>query len=175
MKNHLTAIMILVGLLTCVARAQQDDELEAADGKVIQHIERKLSGWSHKRIQSVQGSKGVVVTHWQTNNRIVTLSLVKYDSAKSAQDVMQPFIKYQRQKEQIQGFGADAYAWGYGLSNIVFRRGKFLVYIETHADVDSDADAQNLTPQQRGSRERSEAKRLSRDFAKYAANALDQQ
>ena len=174
MKTHVLRSLILLGLIANFAMAQNDLELDRLDSKVIQHLEAKMAGWQHRRIEPVQGSTGVIINHWQTAARIVTISIIKYDSAKQAMDTMQPFIKYMRQKEELKGLGTDAYAWGYGLSNVVFRRGRFIFHIDTHAAVESDADAQTLSPLEKGVRERSEMRRLSLEFAQHIATAVDQ-
>ncbi|HEX7721295.1 MAG TPA: hypothetical protein VF397_04000, partial [Pyrinomonadaceae bacterium] len=127
MKRQILLDLLLLAALGVPVIAQNDTELEGVDDKVIRHLETKMPGWQHRRVNSIEGSKGVIINHWQTSARIVTISIVRYDSANQAQETMQPFIKYMRQKEELKGFGEDAYAWGYGLSNIMFRRGKFII------------------------------------------------
>jgi len=153
--------------------AQGDNELERLDEKVIRHLEAKLPGWQHRRVNAIEGSKSTIINHWQTSTRVVTVSIVRYDSANQAKETMQPFIKYYRQKEELKGLGDEAYAWGYGLSKIMFRRGRFIVSLEAYADVGADPDGRTLTPEQKSDRERSEMKRLTEEFAKHAAKAID--
>ncbi len=174
MHRQLVGGLILLAVLASTATAQNDAELDRLNGRVIQHLESKMAGWTHRQVDPIQGSKGMIIHHWQNSHRVVTISIVRYDSADRAVAAMQPFIKYERQKEELQGFGADAYAWGYGLASIVFRRGRFLFYVETYAAVESDPDAQTLTALEKGTRERSEMKRLSLEFAKHMVTAIDQ-
>jgi len=174
MRRQLCGGLILLAVFASKAAAQNDDEFDRLNSKIIQHLETKMTGWTHKEVAPIQGSKGTVIHHWQNSNRVVTVSIVKYSSASQALDAMQPFIQYERQKEELKGFGANAYAWGYGLASIVFRRGRFIFYVETYAAVESDPDAQTLSATEKGNRERSEMKRLSMEFAKHMATAVDQ-
>lgn len=173
-KQVIVASLILLVVLVGQAAAQNDPELDRLQEKLTRHLESKMSGWKHKRGEPIQGSKGVLIDRWSASNRVVTISVVRYDSPRSAQEVLQPLIKYERQKEELKGFGDEGYAWGYGLSNIVFRRGKLIITVSTYAEVDSDPDARNLSPSERSERERSEMKRLSQEFAKHMAAAVDQ-
>lgn len=174
MKRHIifTSLM-LVGLIVGQTAAQNDAELDRLGDKLTQHLQSKMSGWKHRRGEPIQGSKGVLIDRWSAANRVVTISVVRYDSANRAKEVLQPFIKYTSQKAELKGLGNEAYAWGYGLSNIMFRRGRFVVSVSTYAEIDSDPDARTLTPEQKSERERSEMKRLSEEFAKHMATAID--
>jgi hypothetical protein len=83
------------------------------------------------------------------------------------------FLKYESQKEELKGYGDEAYGWGYGTSRVVFRRGRFIVYVSTYAEVDSDPDARSLSQSEKGEREKSETRRLNREFAKHILTAID--
>ena len=86
---------------------------------------------------------------------------------------MQQSGRYSFNKEILTGIGDEAFAHGYGSSQVTFRRGKFTVYISAGVDVDADADARNLTQEQRFEREKSAMKELSTEFAKHVADAMD--
>ena len=58
-------------------------------------------------------------------------------------------------------------------SDVALRRGNLTIYLSTIANVDADSDAQALTQGQRSERERSETRRLSIEFAKQVARAID--
>lgn len=75
--------------------------------------------------------------------------------------------------EKIWGFGGDAYSWGYAMSNVTFRRGRYIIYISAYAGVESDPEARSLSPEQKNEREKSEVRRWSREFAKHMATAID--
>ena len=89
-----------------------------------------------------------------------------------AREAIREFVKYDREKQELNGFSDEAYAWGFGLGNVVFRRGKFNVYVSTVADVDDDADARTLSQSERDARMKSEMKRLSQEFARLVSVAL---
>ena len=165
-------VLLALIALTVPVMAQSDD-LDTVAGKVVQRLQTAMPGWQHKRINPVEGSNGVINDHWQSSNRIVNISVVRYDSANKARETMQPFIRYMRQKEELKGLGDEAYAWGYGLSNVIFRRGRYIVTLDAFADVNADPDARTLTSLQRGDRERSEMKRLTREFAKHVATSME--
>ena len=73
----------------------------------------------------------------------------------------------------MKGLGDEAYGWGYGMSNVVFTRGKSIVYVSTYAEVDSEPEARSLSQAEKGEREKSEMRRLSREFAKHMVSAID--
>jgi len=173
-RQMIFASLILVGLFVGHVAAQDDVELDRMEDKLTRQLENKMPGWKHRHGEPIQGSKGVLIDRWSAGNRVVSISVVRYDSAKSAQDVLQPFIKHEPNKTELRGVGDEGYAWGYGLGNVMFRRGKFVISVSTYADVDSDSDAQTLTPSERGQRARSEIKRLSQEFAKPVVTAIDQ-
>ena len=73
----------------------------------------------------------------------------------------------------LKGLGDEAAASGFEGSDLAFRRGRYTVYISSDADVDEDPDARRLSQEQRLEREKSEMRRLSREFAKHVADVLD--
>jgi len=87
--------------------------------------------------------------------------------------VLQRFARYSLNKQELKGFGDEAYALGYGLADVAFRRGRFTVYVSTTADVGSDPDGRTLSQSERFEREKSEMQRLSREFAKHMVSAMD--
>src|ERR1041385_2983954 len=145
-----------------------EPDLDQLDVKLKSHIGKNMPGWSYRRIEPIQGSSGVSVDFWFTSNRNVKISTVAYLSAERAKTVLQDFAKYEPNREELKGFGEDAFSWGYGHSNVVFRRGRFIIYVSTYADVASDSDVQSLTREQKNQRERSEMKRLSVECARHA-------
>ena len=58
-------------------------------------------------------------------------------------------------------------------ANVVFTRGKFVVYVEAGANIDADPEARKLTILERSDREKTEVQRLSKEFAHYTVSALD--
>jgi hypothetical protein len=173
MKKRLPIAFLLLGLLVITAIAQSDADLDRLDAKVNEHLERKMPGWKHKRGEPMEGSKNVLIEFWSTSTRAVKVSVVPYASAQAAEGVLKGFLKYESQKEELKGYGDEAYGWGYGASRVVFRRGRFIVYVSTYAEVDSDPDARSLSQSEKGEREKSEMRRLNREFAKHILTAID--
>ena len=110
MKKSIVINLLLLTVISASAKAQNDPDLDQLDQKLTRHIETKMPGWTHRRTNPIQGSQGVLINHWQNEHRIVNVSVTRYRSANEARDVMQPFIQYASQKEELKGFGDQAYA-----------------------------------------------------------------
>jgi hypothetical protein len=173
MKNRAVPLFAILILLVSTSLAQERPELDELDQKIQRHFEKASPGWKHERVEPIEGSKNVLIEFWSLGNRKVKISILPHDSSEQAKEEFQNFAKYGVNREALKEVGDEAMAWGYGSSDIGFRRGKYTVYISTVADVDSDPDARSLTQDQRFEREKSEMRRLSREFAKYVAAALD--
>ncbi len=173
MKGRIIVALFLSCFFLSQAAAQDQSELDRLGDKFNRHLETRMSGWKHKRREPIQGSKNVLIEFWASSNRVVKVSVVPYKSAQEASEVLRGFLKYDTQKEELKGFGDEAFGWGYGMSNVVFTRGKLIVYVSTYAEVDSDPEARSLTERERGERERVEMRRLSREFAKLMADAMN--
>ena len=174
MKDRVLAGFVFLTLVLGQAFAQNSWELNRLDAKLAQHLEKKMREWKHQRGEPIAGSgDNVLIEYWSFSNRKVKVSILLHHSVAEAQQVIQNHARYSFNKETLTGLGDEAYASGYGSSVVGFRRGKFTVYISTTADVDADADAGSLNQEQRFEREKSEMKRLSREFAKHLVNAMD--
>lgn len=172
-KLRLLALVFFTVFLTS-AVAQQQTELDRVGDKLSRHIAVQLPGWQHKRGTLIQGSKDVIVETWTLPNRLVKISMVQRKSAEDARERLMKFVQEEADAREIKGFGDEAYSWGDDGSNIIFRRGKYTVYVTTIADVERDADSQALTREQKRARKKSEMKRLSKELAKHAAAAIDE-
>jgi hypothetical protein len=62
---------------------------------------------------------------------------------------------------------------GYGSADVTFRSGKFTVYISGGADIGAEPDTRSLSEAERIEREKSEATRLCRKFARHIVRVLD--
>ena len=154
--------------------AQKSGELNRLDEKLARQLEKKLPDWKHERGEPIAGSDdSVLIEFWSISNRKVKVSILLHNSVEVAQQVIQEHARYSFNKETLTGLGDEAYGSGYGSSLVAFRKGKFTVYISSVADVDSDEDARSLNQEQRFEREKSEMKRLSREFARHVVNAMD--
>jgi hypothetical protein len=172
MKRVVGSIILAMTLLAHVV-AQQDAELDQTGNKLARFIETRMPGWQHKRGTLIQGSKDVIVEVWTFPNRVVKVSMTRRKSVEETHERLTTFAQEEGDARELKGFGDEAYSWGAEGSNIIFRRGKYTISVATIADVERDVDAQALTREQKRERRKSEMRRLSRELAKHAANAID--
>lgn len=173
MKNQAVPLFAILILLVSTSLAQERPELDELDQKIQRHFEKASPGWKHERVEPIEGSKNVLIEFWSLGNRNVKISILPHDSSEQAKEVFKEHEKYGVNREVLRELGDEAVGSGYGSSDIALRKGKYTVYIRSTVDVDSDPDARSLTQDQRFEREKSEMRRLSREFAKYVAAALD--
>jgi hypothetical protein len=172
--RHRTVILIVIwGLFVGYAAAQSEPDLDRLDEKLSRHLEMKMPGWKHKRIEPIQGSSGVLIEAWSGPNRGVKIAVSTLKSAEEARRSLQSFVKDTKEATLLKGFGDEAYVWGFEGSDIVVRRGRHIVYINAGASVDEDPDARALSNSERRAREHSEMKRLTKEFAKHMVDAID--
>lgn len=164
-------VMFALTILPLTATAQNNQDLDKLDQKFIKHFERVMPGWKHERVEPVYKNENVLIQFWSVPHRKVKISIIPRKSAQEAREILQRDLQLNRKR--LTDVGDEAFSGGYGDGDIAFRRGRFTVYIRTHADVDSDPDARTLSQPQRFEREKSERRRLSIEFAKHAANAVD--
>ena len=173
MKRTLFLSMLAVSLLIH-AEAQQGTDLERTSEKIARYVAMRMPGWEEKRGNLIEGSSDVVIQLWTFPNRIVKVSLMQRESVADARARLSRFAQDEPEARELHGFGDEAYSWGAEDANIVFRRGKYTVYVATIADVDHDVDAGTLSPAQKHERRKSEMKRLSKELAKQTSDAIDQ-
>jgi hypothetical protein len=118
-------------------------------------------------------SSNVLIEVWSSSEQGVTIQIVPYKSAQEARKVLEGFIKYENDKEEVKGLGDEAYIWGVRRANVVFTRGRFVVYVEAGVNIDADPNARKLSGPERSEREKAEVKQLSREFAKHMVDAID--
>lgn len=150
----------------------QSDLDQTAD-KVARGMAAQMPGWQHKRARLIQGSRDVSVEIWTLPNRVVRVSMMLRRSPEDARERLKAFVAEEPEASELKGLGDEAYSWGDGGANIIFRRGKYTVYVSTIADIDKDADAVGLTAEQKSERRKHEMKRLSKEVAKNATSAID--
>ena len=172
-KLMFPCVILLLGLIAGPVVAQTDAEVTNLQEKANRHLEIKMPGWKHQHGEPIQGSGGVLVDFWQFEKRKVKIRVIPYASGRIAKEAFDEFKKYEPDREELKGFGDDAYSWGYALSNVTFRRGRFIVYVSSYAAVELDPDARTLTPEQTNQRQRAEMRKWSKEFAKHMATAID--
>ena len=173
MKMRGLAGFVLLTVLIAQATAQGNSDLSKLDEKFTRYFGKIMPGWRHDRVDPLMNGENVLIQFWSSANRKVKISVIAHKSGNEAREVLQRYAKYSLNKEVLTDIGEEGYSSGYGSADVAFRKGRFTIYISTTADVDSDQDAKTLNQNQRFEREKSEMRRWSREFAKHAANAVD--
>ena len=175
MKNRVFAAFFLFTLLIGQIVAQGGSDLDKLDEMFSRYFEKVMPAWKHERVEPIVKTENVLIQFWSFSNRKVKISIIPRKSTEEARDVLHRYAKYESKKEQLTDVGDEAYASGYGFSDVAFRRGRLTIYVRATADVDSDPDARTLSQSERFEREKSEMRRLSREFARHAVKAIDTQ
>ena len=166
MKTSVTWAILLVHLFVCSqAIGQAKADLDLLEDRISTHVQSKFPDWTHKRVEPFFPGSDVLVQFWNSPNRTVKIAVVVYQSADKAKEAFRSFIK-STSGEELRGFGDEAYMWGWDDSDIVLRRGRYLIYVNTWAVVEDDADARSLTEPQLRSRQKSEQQRIGKEFAR---------
>lgn len=173
MKYLIIVGSVLFGGFLVQATAQDQSELDRFEDTISHHLMAKMPEWKHTRGEPITGSEGVLTEFWSFSTRIVKISIVPLKSANEAREKLQNFAQETKEAEVVKGLGDEAYSWGFENSNIVVRRGRSIVFLSTVVDVDHDSDARMISETEKRSREHSEMKRLSREFAKHITDAID--
>jgi hypothetical protein len=174
MKKLILVAVVFFTVFLISAAAHQQTDLDQVGDKLSRYIAVQMPGWQHKRGTPIQGSKDVVVETWTFPNRVVKISMMRSQSVEDARERLMKFAQEETDARELKGFGDQAYSWGNEGSNIIFRKGKYTLYVTTIADVYRDADAPGLSREQKRERRKSEMKRLSKEVAKHAAAAIDE-
>lgn len=173
MRRVVIAACLLLGLFPTAVPAQDLSELDSLEDKISHYLETKLPGWQHKRIEPIQGSKGVLIEVWSFTGKGAKISIVPVKSEEEARQRLQNFAKDTREARQVETVGDVAYSWGYQESNLVFSRGRYIFRVSSGVSEYALPDVRMLTERERNDRQYSEVRRLNKEFAKHLANAVD--
>jgi hypothetical protein len=165
--------LALLGVCFNQGQAQAKVDLDRLEEKLSHHIETKMPGWKHRRGESMLTGPNVLTEVWSSPEKAVKIRIVAYNSVQEAREVLRGFLQYESDKEELKGLGDEAYAWGIRRADVVFVRGKLIVYVEAGADIDADPSVRKLSGPERFEREKIEVKRLSKEFAKLVVDAID--
>lgn len=172
--NTRTVRLLIFLLVVVTSTTAQEADLDRLDAKLRQDVESKMPGWTYRRGQPLGGSKGVLIQSWTVPNRGVTIKIVQEKSAEAAKETIQRLAHDASTHAQpLRATGDEAYMWGFDNRQLVFRKGRSLIYVEAGADVNSDPDARALTSAERKAREESEVKRIRSEFTRHILAALD--
>ena len=169
MKN-LCNFAFILATFAAVVVGQGKPDLDRLGEKISSQLESRLPGWHYKRVEPFQPSSTILVQGWSSENRIVKVAVAVRQSVEDAKKEIKSFLQFRRDPEQLSGFGDEAFAPERDGSSIVVRRGRYVIYISTVAEIESDADARNLSEVELAARRKSEVKRIGREFAKQLSS-----
>ena len=165
MKIIKLAILLVPMFVCSLAIGQGRSDLDLLENRISTHVQSKFQGWTHKRVEPFFPGSDVLVQFWNSPNRTVKIAVAVHQSVDKAKEEVRSFVKSAR-GEELRGFGDEAYTLGMESSNIVMRRGRYVIYVNTWAVVEDDADARSLTEPQLRSRQKSEQQRIGKEFAR---------
>lgn len=160
------SIALILATLVSVTVGQGKPDLDRLDEKIRSHLELKLPGWRHTRPPPFGGTTTVLAQTWSSGNRIVKVAVAVRQSVEDAKKEIRSFLQFRREPEQLSGFGEEAFAPERDGSDVVLRKGRYVIYISTVADIEGDADERNLSEVELAARRKSEVKRIGKEFAK---------
>jgi hypothetical protein len=169
MKTLINVALILATLAS-VAVGQGKADVDRLGEKIASQLESRLSGWHYRRVEPFGPSSNIVVQSWSTTNRIVKVTVAIRQSVEDAKKEIRSFLQFRREPQELTGFGDEAFAPERDGSNIVLRRGRYVIYISTVADIDSEADARNLSKAELETRRKTEVQRIGKEFARQLSS-----
>jgi len=173
--NRLLLIIVAFFCIPALTQTRPANQiaLDALDEKIRGDFQETLPGWKHERVEPIVKTEKVLIQFWSFANKKVKVSILPHESVEKAHEVFKNFDRYSPDKQALNNLGEEAIGWGYGSANVTFRRGKFTVYISGGVDISAEPDARSLSEEQRVEREKSEAARLNREFARHIDRVLD--
>lgn len=166
MKIIKLAILLVPMFVCSQALGQARADLDLLENRVSTHVQSKFKEWTHKRVQPFFPGSDVLVEFWHSPNRTVKIAVVVHQSTDKAKEEVRSFVSTSLRPEHLKGFGEEAYTLGMESSDIIMRRGRYVIYVNTWAVVEDDADARSLTEPQLLSRRKSEQQRIGKEFAR---------
>lgn len=163
----LCALLCLQALVSVLTLGQGRADLDRLDSKIRDQLQPALSGWTYRRVKPFTRASNIVVGVWSNANRTVKVSISVNESVQTAKDELKHFVQSVRAPEALNGFGDEAYASGLESSDIVLRRGRYVIYVNTFAEVEGDADAATLSRSDRSQRRKTEQQRIGKEFARH--------
>lgn len=163
-------LALIVATLASVAAGQGKADLDRLGENISKQLESRLSGWHYKRVEPFAPSSNIVVQAWSTTNRIVKVTVAIRESVDDAKKEIRSFLQFRRESQELTGFGDEAFAPERDGPDIVLRRGRYVIYVSTVADIDSEADARNLSKAELETRRKSEVQRIGKEFARQLSS-----
>ena len=169
MKTLLNVALILT-MLASVAVGQGKTDVNRLAEKISSQLESRLPGWRCRRVEPFQPSSTILVQMWTSENRIVKVAVAIRESVEDAKKEIRSFLEFRRDPQELTGFGDEAFAPERGGSDVVLRRGRYVIYISIVAHVEEDEDARTLSKVELETRLKSEVQRIGKEFAKQLSS-----
>src|SRR3977135_4271055 len=80
----LVILALALSLSAQITLAQQRPDLDRLDEKFRDHLKTRMPGWTYKRGQPIEGSKGVLIQNWYYQNRGVRIAVTEMKSVEAA-------------------------------------------------------------------------------------------
>ena len=166
----LISVAVILAALASVAVGQGKADVDRLGEKIASQLESRLSSWHYRRVEPFGPSSNIVVQSWSSTNRIVKVTVAIRESVADAKKEFRSFLQFRREPQELTGFGDEAFAPERDGSDVVLRRGRYVIYISTVAEVESDSDARNLSPVELETRRKTEVQRIGKEFAKQLSS-----
>ena len=163
----LCALLCLQTLVSVQTFGQGRADLDRLDLQIRNHFQTALPGWTYRRVEPFTPGSNILIEVWSNANRTVKVAISVNQSVQTAKDELKHFVQSVRGPEALKGFGDEAYTSGLESSDIVLRRGRYVIYINTFAEVEGDTDAATLTRSERSERRKTDQQRISKEFARH--------
>jgi len=164
----LCALFCLQIVVSVQTLGQGPADLDRIDSQIHTHFQSALPGWTYRRVDPFTPGSNILIQVWSNGNRTVKLAISVNQSVQTAKDELRHFVQSVRGPEALKGLGDEAYTSGLESSDIVLRRGRYVIYVNAFAEVEGDADSATLTRSERSQRRKTEQQRLGKEFARRA-------
>lgn len=166
----LTSIALILTALVSVMIGQGKADVDRLGETMARQLQSGLPGWKCTPVEPFGPSSNIVVQMWSSENRIVKVTVAIRQSVEDAKKEIRSFLQFKRESQELSGFGDEAFAPERDGSNIVLRKGRYVIYISTVANVEMDADVHNLSQAEQENRRKSEVQKIGREFAKQLSS-----
>ena len=145
MKRIVVGLVLLWSCATVQAQAVSEQLAKIGD-EAKEKISKEMPGWACRSIEPIEGSKNVIIQHWELGDIAVKIAIAQWDTEANAAQALADLKnhlrlqekaakanqdrKLQLIKEDLPGVGDEGYAVDIrGSEGVAFRKGVFLVNI----------------------------------------------
>ncbi|HMG76140.1 MAG TPA: hypothetical protein VK582_21745 [Pyrinomonadaceae bacterium] len=93
--------LVFLLVLFATAQAQTDsDEFVRIRKSLKDKITKEMPGWTHRSIEPIEGSQGVIIQQWESGNIVVKIALTRYTNQAGAAHALKEFKSQLRIEER---------------------------------------------------------------------------